>query len=148
MADDPRGGVSSDHVNSPSADEVNVSGDIIDSDAARDGSTQIPPPAFEDSTDGLAHEQACVDPLLVAVEAFGSGVVLHAGLAVSAGTPVGDLRRLIMTTISFPPRTRTVRLFVGHGGAELDNDVVFVAATPLMDPDPDNPLVVFPVMCT
>jgi len=89
-----------------------------------------------------------VPELRVAVEAFGSGVLLHPGLPVSPGATVGDLRRIVMASVPLPPRTRTMRLFAGHGGAELDNDEAVLTASPLLETDSDNPVVVFPVACT
>jgi len=90
---------------------------------------------------------AAAPELYVAIEAFGSGVLLHAGLAVPPATTVGDLRQLVLTHAQLPPATRTVRLFVGHGGAELTNDAMSVAKSAMCDLDADNTLVVFPKMC-
>jgi len=49
-----------------------------------------------------------------------------------------------------PRRTRTVRLFVGHGGTELDDSDAKLASIPaLVAAEVDGtPLVVFPTMCT
>ena len=85
----------------------------------------------------------------VQVEAFGSGTILHAGLDIPSNNSVGDLRQLVLSSIKRPPRTRTVRLFVGHGGTELDNDDESLLSRSLAAADLDTtPLVVFPVTCT
>ena len=85
----------------------------------------------------------------VQVEAFGSGTILHAGLDIPSNKSVGDLRQLVLSSIKRPPRTRTVRLFVGHGGTELDNDDESLLSGSLAAEDLDTtPLVVFPVKCT
>ena len=85
----------------------------------------------------------------VQVEAFGSGAILHGGLDVPTNKPVGDLRKLVLSSIKLPPRTRTVRLFVGHGGTELDKDDEALLSGSLAAVDLDTtPLVAFPVPCT
>ena len=85
----------------------------------------------------------------VQVEAFGSGAILHGGIDVPSNKSVGDLRELVVSSIKLPPRTRTVRLFVGHGGTELDNDDETLLSESLAAVDWDTtPLVVFPVQCT
>ena len=84
--------------------------------------------------------------LLVAIEAFGSGVLLHAGLAVARTITVRELKSRVKANVSCPARTRTVRLFVGHGGTELDDDELLVAVSPLAE-NPSRPLVMFPVAC-
>ena len=85
----------------------------------------------------------------VQVEAFGSGAILHGGLDVPTNQPVGDLRKLVMSSIKLPPRTRAVRLFVGHGGTELDKDDEALLSGSLAAVDLDTtPLVAFPVPCT
>jgi len=86
----------------------------------------------------------------VQVEAFGSGVVLHDGLSVSLDATVADLRQLVLSSVRLPPRRRTVRLFVGHGGIELDNDdakLAWIPAVASAEPG-EQPLVVFPTLCT
>jgi len=83
------------------------------------------------------------------LEAFGSGKVLHNGLIMPSDSSVGDLRKHVRSAITVPPRTRIVRLFVGHGGTELDNDELLLSGTPVLQADLDNePLVVFPALCT
>ena len=85
----------------------------------------------------------------VQVEAFGSGAILHAGLDIPSNNSVGDLRELVLSSIKLPPRTRTVRLFVGHGGTELEKDDEALLSGSLAAVDLDTtPLVVFPVTCT
>ena len=85
----------------------------------------------------------------VQVEAFGSGAILHGGLDVPTNKSVGDLRELVLSSIKLPPRTRTVRLFVGHGGTELDKDDQALLSGSLAAVDLDTtPLVAFPVICT
>ena len=83
----------------------------------------------------------------MSVEAFGSGVLLNAELEVAAPATVGDLRSRVLGSVALPPKTRTVRMFVGHGGVELDSDAMLVATSMLAN-DPSKPLVVFPLMCT
>ena len=85
----------------------------------------------------------------VQVEAFGSGAILHGGLDVPTNKSVGDLWELVLASIKLPPRTRTVRLFLGHGGSELDNDDAALLSESLAAVDLDTtPLVAFPVPCT
>ena len=85
----------------------------------------------------------------VQVEAFGSGAILHGGLDIPSNKSVGDLRELVLASIKLPPRTRTVRLFLGHGGSELDNDCETLLSESLAAVDLDTtPLVAFPVPCT
>jgi len=86
----------------------------------------------------------------VQVEAFGSGVLLHDGLAVSLDATVADLRQLALSNARLPPRTRSLRLFVGHGGTELDNSDAKLASIPALAAGEcdDTPLVVFPTLCT
>ena len=86
----------------------------------------------------------------VQVEAFGSGVLLHDGLAVSLDATIADLKQLVLSSARLSPRTRRLRLFVGHGGTELDDSVAKLASIPsLVAAEADGtPLVVFPTMCT
>ena len=85
----------------------------------------------------------------VQVEAFGSGAILHGGLDIPTNKSVGDLRELVLSSIKLPPRTRAVRLFVGHGGTELDEDDEALLSGSLAAVDLDTtPLVAFPVPCT
>ena len=85
----------------------------------------------------------------VQFEAFGSGVILHRGLDVPTNKSVGDLRELVLASIKLPPRTRTVRLFFGHGGSELNNDDEALLSGSLAAADFNTtPLVAFPVPCT
>jgi len=87
--------------------------------------------------------------IYVQVEAFGSGVVLHEALSVAVDATVGELRRRALSVVALPPRTRTVRLFVGHGGAELDDDAKLVSDTAIAAGEIDEtPLVLFPTLCT
>jgi len=128
-----------------------------------DGSVETPPPAPADRAgsvrDSVAEEEAAIDapsiaqePLpttaevCVQVEAFGSGVMLHDGIAIAADKTVGDLRALVSSSIVLPPRTRTVRLFVDHGGAELDNDETPMSS--VAEALDTKPIVVFPTLCT
>lgn len=83
----------------------------------------------------------------VPVEAFGSGVLLHSGIAVTTDKTVGDLRKLLLSSVVCSPRTRTFRLFVGHGGIELQDDALLIAASPIPK-DVDQPLVALPILCT
>jgi len=86
----------------------------------------------------------------VQVEAFGSGVLLHDGLTVSLDATVADLRQLVRSSARLPPRTRTMRLFVGHGGTEMDDSEMKIASIPALAAGEcdDTPLVVFPTLCT
>jgi len=81
------------------------------------------------------------------VEAFGSGVLLLPDLAVSTDQTVGDLRQSVFSAVNCPSNTRSIRLFVGHGGTELDNDTLLVADSAIAGED-DKPLVMFPTICT
>ena len=81
------------------------------------------------------------------VEAFGSGVVLHEGLGVALNATVGVLRQLVRSSVTLSHRTRSIRLFVGHGGAELDDDATLIANTPLATNVDHKPLVAFPKLC-
>ena len=86
----------------------------------------------------------------VQVEAFGSGVLLHDGLTVYLDATVADLRQLVRSSARLPPRTRTMRLFVGHGGTEMDDSEMKIASIPALAAGEcdDTPLVVFPTLCT
>ena len=138
-------------------------------DAAPPGSQTAPPgsQAVTPGTDAVAPgtdaASSAVGPLMqparstddaprdvrVQVEAFGSGAILHGGLDVPTTKSVGDLRELVVSSIKLPPRTRTVQLFVGHGGPELDDDDETLLSGSLAAVDLDTtPLVVFPVPCT
>ena len=86
--------------------------------------------------------------IYVSIEAFGSGVPLHPGLTIHFDKTVGDLRRLVISSITCPPRLRTVRLFVGHGGSELDNDPMLLGNSPLASSSAPPMVVCFPVQCT
>mgnify|MGYP006883392848 FL=1 len=89
------------------------------------------------------------DKLHVPVEAFGSGVVLHDGLSVPLDATVADLRQLVLSSTAGPLRTRTLRLFVGHGGSELTHDAMPIAESELAtELDEPEPLVVFRTLCT
>ena len=106
-------------------------------------------PLSESAADKQADTSAAdARELYVAIEAFGSGVLLHAGLTVPPATTVRDLRQLVLTRAQLPPGTRTVRLFVGHGGAELTNDAMLVATSAMRNLAADDALVVFPRPCT
>lgn len=96
----------------------------------------------------LPHEAVDANSAVhMSVEAFGSGALLHADLNVAASATVGDLRSLVLGRVALPPRARAVRLFVDHGGVELDSDAMLVASS-MLAKDPSIPLVVFPLMCT
>jgi len=85
----------------------------------------------------------------VQVEAFGSGAILHGGITIPSTNSVGDLRQLVLSSIKLPPRTRTVRLFVGHGGTELEkDDESLLSGSPAAVDLDTTPLAVFPVTCT
>jgi len=85
----------------------------------------------------------------VQVEAFGSGAILHGGIDIPTNKSVGDLRELVLSSIKLPPRIRAVRLFVGHGGTELDEDDEVLLSGSLAAVELDTtPLVAFPVQCT
>ena len=104
------------------------------------------PGATSASADEVIRAGADAGDIHVKVEAFGSGTVLHEGLAVFWGATVADLRKTVLARVALPPRTRTVRLFVGHGGKELDDDDTRVDADAAALAD--QPLVVFPTLCT
>jgi len=74
-------------------------------------------------------------------------VLLHDGLAISPQMTVGGARALVRAQAKLPLRTRSIRLFVGHGGTELDDDALLVADSALATDDA-LPLVVFPTLCT
>jgi len=125
----------------PFADEAAAPGTTSCTDAA---SSAIGPLVQPSLSAADAPRDVCVQ-----VEAFGSGIILHAGLDIPSNKSVGDLRQLALSSIKLPPRTRTVRLFVGHGGTELDNDDETLLSGSLAAADLDTtPLVVFPVTCT
>ena len=109
-------------------------------DTASSAVRPLMPPSL--SNDGAPHN------VRVHVEAFGSGAILHAGLDIPSNKSVGDLRHLVLSSIRpLPPRTRSIRLFVGHGGTELDNDETSLSGS-LAAVDLDaTPLVAFPVSC-
>ena len=110
------------------------------SDAATSAIASLIQPSL--SNDDAPHD------VHVQVEAFGSGAILHGGLGIPSNKSVGDLRKLVLASSKLPPRTRTVRLFVGHGGTELDNDDEILLSGSLAAVDLDTtPLVAFPVPC-
>jgi len=94
------------------------------------------------------HKQVGSDPFNVQLESFGSGVLLHDCIDVEPEQTVGDLRKKVMSSVVLPPRTRTVRLFVGHGGAELGDDAVPISNTAIAAEVESKSLVVFFVRCT
>ena len=104
----------------------------------------------ERSMPSRSRRRAATHDIHVQVEAFGSGVLLHDGLTVSLDATVADLRQLVRSSARLPPRTRTMRLFVGHGGAELSDDDAKLAAIPALAAGEcdGTPLVVFPTLCT
>lgn len=117
-------------------------------DTAIDGTTsdEVPAASAQDELDSGAERQY----VHVRVEAFGSGVVLHEGIAVPSTGRVGYLPWLVCVSEVLPPRTRSFRLFVGHGGEEIDSDnnepiANSVLATYHLD---NKPLVLFPILCT
>ena len=84
----------------------------------------------------------------VQVEAFGSGEILHGGLDIPTNKSVGDLWELVLSSIKLPPRTRGLRLFVGHGGTELDKDDEALLSGSLAAVDLNiTPLVALRVQC-
>lgn len=85
--------------------------------------------------------------VLIPVEAFGSRVKLHAGVAVARTFNVAYLQRIVMRDVPLPPTMRAVKLFVGHGGPELEDDMMPLTDTGLLEADPDKPLVVYPSAC-
>ena len=81
-------------------------------------------------------------------EAFGSGVVLSRRNRVKLHTnTVKRLRRFVAKCVC-GARTRSVRLFVGHGGTELDDDEMLVSDSPVAVDCEDTPLVALNVLCT
>jgi len=72
--------------------------------------------------------------------------VLIESLEIQLDGTVADLRQRVRANHSWPPRTRTLRIFVGHGGTELDNDALPIAASALVG-SVDTPLVASPVLC-
>jgi len=79
-------------------------------------------------------------------EAFGSGVVLSRRNRVKLhANTVKRLRRFVAKYVC-GVRTRSVRLFVGHGGTELANGRQLLADTPLAAQS-GKPIVVFPKLC-
>ena len=112
-------------------------------DTAATGSDDVQEPGHEElNTETVAND------IHVQLEAFGSGLLLHEGLAIPLNMPVGDFRKLVLTDVELPPQTRTVRLFVGHGGTELVDDSPRVIDTALAAEGGSKPVVVFPVSCT
>ena len=103
-------------------------------------------------TQPAVHENVSADErnheVLIQVESFGSGAILHSGLKIPFDKTVGDLRKLVLSNVSLPPRTRAVRLFVGHGGAELDNDASLISDTRIAVDFDNKPLVPFAELCT
>jgi len=117
-------------------------GDSSDScDAIADSSNASRPPQSVD--DGNKPQQP---KRFIPIEAFGSGLLLHPGLPVSLSSTVGELRELVGSDLC-PPKTRTVRLFVGHGGTELEDDNMRIADTPMAADDFDKPVVVVTTQC-
>ena len=95
------------------------------------------------------HEEgADTDGICVQIEAFGSGVVLHPGLRVPFHKRLGEFRKLVFSSIVLPTRTRSIRLFIGHGGSELHDEDTLISDTPLAAAFHNTPLVVFPTVCT
>ena len=139
-------------VSAPSTDEAttnssslgaSVSEATADHADPRDG---VVDSAAVDGSAGDTAAPASSRGVTVAVEAFGSGVVLHAGLSVPLDKTVADLRQLVLSARG-SANARMVRLFIGHGGTELDNGALTLADSPLAD-DCDQPLVVLAVPCT
>ena len=118
----------------------------VRSDAVVNG-VEVGDDADADDAAGGADTSTSQQLVYVQVEAFGSGVVLHRNLAVGLDgrCVVADLRRLVVAAVTLPPATRAVRLFVGHGGTELHDDLVLSALASELE---DKPLVVFPALCT
>ena len=124
------------------------SGSDSDSDSDTDDDDRVPKgaaDAIQDAEKQLPEELETPTDIYVQVEAFGSGVLLHEGFAVPLDETVADLRQRIKSDLC-TARTRTVRLFVGHGGKELDDDDVHVAES-LLAVAVDEPLVIFRIMC-
>mmetsp|Transcript_16601 Transcript_16601/g.24340 ORF Transcript_16601/g.24340 Transcript_16601/m.24340 type:complete len:324 (+) Transcript_16601:72-1043(+) len=136
-------------VSAPSTDEAttnssslgaSVSETTADHADPRDG---VVDSAAVDGSAGDTAAPASSRGVTVAVEAFGSGVLLHAGLSVPLDKTVADLRQLVLSARG-SANARMVRLFIGHGGTELDSDALTLADSPLAD-DCDQPLVVLAV---
>lgn len=86
----------------------------------------------------------------VTVEAAFSGAVLCQDFPVPLDWTVSKLRFVTLRFVCSNIKVRAVRLFVGHGGPELDDDAQLCRDSELTkSPDADEPppLVVFPVMC-
>jgi len=100
--------------------------------------------SLDDTGNGAQSSSQTID---VQFEAFGSGVVLSQcnRIPLNAVT-VKQLRRFVRKRVCGPP-TRSVRLFVGHGGAELIHGRRLLADTPLAE-DLGKPIVVFRKLCT
>ncbi len=77
------------------------------------------------------HDDPDATQLTISVEAVGSGTVLVPALKVSWDTTVGRLKAFIQAACA-PVSQGDIRLFVGHGGEELTNDLqsVRTAAVP------------------
>mgnify|MGYP000297473214 CR=1 FL=1 len=121
-----------------------VEGSAPGSDAvAVDDHERAPGPATD-----LVNVQTGAKPIRLQIEAFGSGVVLHSGLDVAPDLTVRDLKSLVVSCTLLPPRTRTVRLFLGHGGTELTDDSTLLSSFPKVLECNCTPLVVFPIVCT
>jgi hypothetical protein len=72
--------------------------------------------------------------LRVSVEAVGSGIVIAPALSVARDSTVGELKELLLTrAVVNAPSAAAVRLFVGHGGPELCNDLLSLGASNVPD---------------
>ena len=112
-----------------------------------DAATGAGPGHITVGDDEVGSDVAAARELHISVEAFGSGAVLHADLAVPSNKTVGDLRTLLLSASALPPRTRTLRLFVGHGGIELRDDGILLSETAITANSDEQPLVMFPQQC-
>ncbi len=78
------------------------------------------------------HDDGDVAQLTIAVEAVGSGIVIAPALQVYWDTTVGALKALIEGRC-VPGSSGAIRVFVGHGGEELANDLQSVRAAAVAD---------------
>ena len=158
MADDKvplpqTGGVCSDNAGQVAADnepaELPTPNNVTTADTDVGTSLDVAAPTADGSLPFAAEEVVASEAdMCFEVEAFGSGVQLHPGLHVASDATVGDLRKLVQAAVVLPSRTRTLRLFVGHGGTELGDDSAVVSQIPAVVDVDDQLLVVFPIQCT
>ena len=78
------------------------------------------------------HDDGDAAQLTISVEAVGSGIVIAPALQVYRDTTVGALKALIEGRC-VPGSSGAIRVFVGHGGEELANDLQSVRAAAVAD---------------